>query len=193
MQLSATRFAVFACKHIVCSLACLHIVCHSVPCVHVLFHSVASDESSLCAACSMTASAPSPRVGLSSTWRQSLSNSKATRLRCSCLLTSPFHRPIHSSISCIRAQVDWWSIGVLLYECLHGYTPFSEEGSIEDDWHVIRNIVNASYPLRYGHLLSDEAIQLMKEMLTHDPAERIDAQGMQKHPFFSCVTPIRCR
>lgn len=94
------------------------------------------------------------------------------------------------SISCIHAQVDWWSIGVLLYECLHGYTPFSEEGSIEDDWQVIRNIVNASYPLRYGHLLSDEAIQLMKEMLTHDPAERIDAQGMQKHPFFSCATPI---
>ena len=37
-------------------------------------------------------------------------------------------------------EADWWSLGVLLYECFHNYTPFSNKGFSDNDMEILRAI-----------------------------------------------------
>ena len=39
-----------------------------------------------------------------------------------------------------HAQVDWWSVGVIMYECLVGYTPFYADDPLE----TCRKVGNSS-------------------------------------------------
>ncbi|KAM4540973.1 protein kinase C eta type isoform 1-T1 [Fundulus diaphanus] len=64
-------------------------------------------------------------------------------------------------------SVDWWALGVLLYEMLSGHAPFEAEN--EDD--LFESILNED--IVYASWLSTEAVDILKAFLTKNPARRL--------------------
>ncbi|XP_034157468.2 serine/threonine-protein kinase N1b isoform X2 [Pangasianodon hypophthalmus] len=82
--------------------------------------------------------------------------------------------------------VDWWGLGVLIYEMLVGESPFPGD----DEEEVFDSIVNDE--VRYPRFLSTEAISLMRRLLRRNPERRLgsterDAEDVKKQPFFRDV------
>ncbi|EKM75000.1 hypothetical protein AGABI1DRAFT_116625 [Agaricus bisporus var. burnettii JB137-S8] len=78
--------------------------------------------------------------------------------------------------------VDWWTLGVLLYEMMTGLPPFYDEN------------VNTMYqriltdPLHFPSDMSQEAKSVMVGLLQRDPSKRLGANGgeeIKRHPFFA--------
>ncbi|XP_062850956.1 protein kinase C eta type [Trichomycterus rosablanca] len=85
-------------------------------------------------------------------------------------------------------SVDWWALGVLLYEMLSGHAPFEAEN--EDD--LFECILNEE--IVYASWLSIEAVNILRAFLIKNPSRRLGcvaADGGEKavtaHAFF---TPI---
>uniref|UniRef100_A0A3P9IZ09 protein kinase C n=1 Tax=Oryzias latipes TaxID=8090 RepID=A0A3P9IZ09_ORYLA len=79
--------------------------------------------------------------------------------------------------------VDWWGLGVLIFEMLVGESPFPGD----DEEEVFDSIVNDE--VRYPRFLSTEAISIMRRLLRRSPERRLgagekDAEEVKKHPFF---------
>ncbi|CAB1344711.1 unnamed protein product [Coregonus sp. 'balchen'] len=79
--------------------------------------------------------------------------------------------------------VDWWGLGVLIYEMLVGESPFPGD----DEEEVFDSIVNDE--VRYPRFLSTEAIAIMRRLLRRNPERRLgsgekDAEEIKKQPFF---------
>ncbi|XP_015210724.1 serine/threonine-protein kinase N2 isoform X3 [Lepisosteus oculatus] len=82
--------------------------------------------------------------------------------------------------------VDWWGLGVLIFEMLVGESPFPGD----DEEEVFDSIVNDE--VRYPRFLSTEAISIMRRLLRRNPERRLgagerDAEEVKKHPFFRIV------
>uniref|UniRef100_A0A673CXA9 protein kinase C n=1 Tax=Sphaeramia orbicularis TaxID=375764 RepID=A0A673CXA9_9TELE len=82
--------------------------------------------------------------------------------------------------------VDWWGLGVLIYEMLVGESPFPGD----DEEEVFDSIVNDE--VRYPRFLSTEAIGIMRRLLRRNPERRLgsgekDAEDVKKQPFFRGV------
>ncbi|KAH9083902.1 kinase-like protein [Lactarius deliciosus] len=68
---------------------------------------------------------------------------------------------------------DWWSLGVIMFECLYGYPPF-----VSNSRHVTRQkILNWKQSLRFPSLppVSHEAVDLMQQLLC-EPEDRLGSQ-----------------
>ncbi|XP_037682640.1 serine/threonine-protein kinase N2 isoform X2 [Choloepus didactylus] len=82
--------------------------------------------------------------------------------------------------------VDWWGLGVLIYEMLVGESPFPGD----DEEEVFDSIVNDE--VRYPRFLSTEAISIMRRLLRRNPERRLgagekDAEDVKKHPFYRLI------
>lgn len=82
--------------------------------------------------------------------------------------------------------VDWWTLGVLLYEMLTGLPPFYDENTNE----MYRKIL--SEPLHFpGHdVVPPAAKDLLTKLLNRDPQQRLGANGsaeIKAHPFFHAI------
>ncbi|KAJ2233097.1 serine/threonine protein kinase [Coemansia sp. RSA 1286] len=78
--------------------------------------------------------------------------------------------------------VDMWSIGVVLYICLCGFPPFSDELSpppMRDQ--IIHGIY--SFPSPYWDAISEDARELVHRMLQVDPKNRITVDAALAHPW----------
>lgn len=80
--------------------------------------------------------------------------------------------------------VDWWTLGVLLYEMLSGLPPFYSEDVNE----MYRKILQD--PLRFGDEISPDARSLLTLLLNRDPKQRLGsgvggAHDIKRHPFFA--------
>ncbi|GAB6027961.1 Checkpoint kinase 2 [Chamberlinius hualienensis] len=80
--------------------------------------------------------------------------------------------------------VDCWSIGVILYCCLVGYHPFSEE--IDRNKSLQSQICSGKYdfPNKYWKNISDEAKDLVKGFLKVVPEERLSIDDALNHKWF---------
>lgn len=82
--------------------------------------------------------------------------------------------------------VDWWGLGVLIFEMLVGESPFS--GDSEEE--VFDSIVN--HEVLYPRFLSIEAVNIMRRLLRKNPSRRLgasesDAEEVKKQPFFRSI------
>ena len=101
-------------------------------------------------------------------------------------------------------QVDWWTLGVLLYEMLAGLPPYYDENHVRP----IQNISIACIridtlrlslqeimykkilqePLRFPSDMGSDARDILRGLLTRDPAQRLGVNGaeeIKRHPFFA--------
>lgn len=60
--------------------------------------------------------------------------------------------------------MDWWALGVMLYEMTLGRLPFNNH-RMENDDAVFRSIVNADVSFPRNHRLSSSAVDLILELL----------------------------
>ncbi|KAK9237281.1 kinase-like domain-containing protein [Lipomyces kononenkoae] len=85
--------------------------------------------------------------------------------------------------------VDWWSLGVVLYECIYARRPFPAPEQDE-----LRSQITQATPKYYNTCptVSYEAQQAMKGLLNVVPTNRLGATGLKtffEEPFFEIYTP----
>ncbi|XXG81059.1 hypothetical protein AAC387_Pa09g1784 [Persea americana] len=92
------------------------------------------------------------------------------------------------------SAVDWWALGILLYEMLYGYTPF--RGKTRQK--TFANILHKDLKFPSSIPVSLHARQLMHHLLHRDPRNRLasfeGANEVKQHPFFRGVNwaLVRC-
>lgn len=81
-------------------------------------------------------------------------------------------------------ECDWWSLGVIMYECLVGYPPFYAD----DPMSTCRKIVNWRRTLVFPDdaNLSPQAEDLIRRMIC-DASQRLTFDQIKRHPFFRGV------
>ena len=82
------------------------------------------------------------------------------------------------------SAVDWWTLGIFIYEMLFGTTPF--KGS--DRKKTFTNILKKEVKFPEGHSISYNCKNLLKKLLHKDENKRLGrragASDIKRHPFF---------
>ncbi|KAK1308102.1 Protein kinase PINOID [Acorus calamus] len=103
--------------------------------------------------------------------------------------THEYVAPEVASGGCHGAGVDWWALGVFLYELIHGRTPFA--GPTNRD--TLRNIVRRTlaFPDMTDSPDYAAAKDLIIGLLSKDPKTRLGSEGgaadVKSHPFFKGI------
>ncbi|XP_046873986.1 ribosomal protein S6 kinase alpha-5 isoform X3 [Hypomesus transpacificus] len=86
--------------------------------------------------------------------------------------------------------VDWWSLGVLMYELMTGGSPFTVDGNENSHTDIAKRISKKDppFPKDMGPLAKD----LIQRLLVKDPKNRLGsgpcgAENVKKHPFYQKI------
>ncbi|MBN3295036.1 PKN2 kinase, partial [Amia calva] len=106
-----------------------------------------------------------------------------TRTMCG---TPEFYAPEVLTKPSLTQAVDWWGLGVVIFQMLVVETPFPGE----DRNQVLHNIVHMK--VDYPAFLSSESIFIMKKLMKKNPTKRLGAskrgaEEVKKHLFFRSV------
>ncbi|KAG2413306.1 cAMP-dependent protein kinase type 2 [Aspergillus terreus] len=85
-------------------------------------------------------------------------------------------------------SVDWWSLGILIFEMLCGFTPFWDSGSPVK---IYENILRGR--IKYPPYLNPDAVDLLSQLITADLTKRLGnlhggSEDVKNHPWFAEVT-----
>ncbi|XP_041927724.1 ribosomal protein S6 kinase alpha-5 isoform X1 [Alosa sapidissima] len=86
--------------------------------------------------------------------------------------------------------VDWWSLGVLMYELLTGGSPFTVDGDENSHSDIAKRILKKEPP--FPQDMSPLAKDIMQRFLIKDPKKRLGsgpsgAQAVKSHPFYQKI------
>jgi novel protein kinase C epsilon type len=91
--------------------------------------------------------------------------------------------------------VDWWAVGVMIFEMITGHLPFDfdEEADMDDDDNsrdkLDKKIINDE--VEFPEDMSLDAVSIVRELLMKDPEERLGSNGsedtVRQHPFFKGI------
>lgn len=81
------------------------------------------------------------------------------------------------------SAVDYWSLGVMIYEMLFGEPPF--HGKTESE--TFTNILRRKLIFSKGVELSPEVIDFMQKLLIVDPSKRMNYNDVRNHPWMKGV------
>uniref|UniRef100_UPI00358F7428 protein kinase C iota type-like isoform X1 n=1 Tax=Myxine glutinosa TaxID=7769 RepID=UPI00358F7428 len=93
-------------------------------------------------------------------------------------------------------SVDWWALGVLMFEMMAGRSPFDIVGNADNPDQNTEDYlfqVILEKPIRIPRSLSVKASQVLKGFLNKDPRERLGCHpqtgfgDIQTHPFFRTI------
>jgi len=117
-----------------------------------------------------------PQSGDPSKWK-----SRSRKLAYSTVGTPDYIAPEVFAQTGYGNECDWWSLGVIMYECLVGYPPFYAE----DPMSTCRKIVNWRKTLVFPDEanLSPESLDLIKR-LVQESSKRLTFDQIKSHPFF---------
>ncbi|KAK3310840.1 kinase-like domain-containing protein [Chaetomium strumarium] len=84
--------------------------------------------------------------------------------------------------------VDWWALGILIYEFLTGYPPFWHQNPLE----IYKQIVGRPVVFPQEPVISDAAKDIIRQFCTVDRSHRLGnisggAAKVKEHPFFAGV------
>ena len=84
-------------------------------------------------------------------------------------------------------SVDWWSLGMLLYEMISGINPFKQYAMSgnRSRQEILRRVTDRDVEILSG--FSDEAADLLSGLLKRDPALRLDLPQIKAHAFFESI------
>jgi len=77
--------------------------------------------------------------------------------------------------------VDWWALGTIMYEMLTGIPPFYSK-SIKIMYKKIMEC-----PLRFPEGISQNAMNILLQLLDKNPSKRLGGPSIREHPFFASI------
>lgn len=83
-------------------------------------------------------------------------------------------------------EADWWSLGVILYECLIGYPPFYADDSVTTCRKILHWPRCLAWPRERTSHLSPECLDFVKRLMCY-PDDRLGRGGvdeLKSHPWF---------
>ncbi|KAJ2058343.1 hypothetical protein GGI17_005119 [Coemansia sp. S146] len=88
-------------------------------------------------------------------------------------------------------SIDWWSLGVVMYECVYGKRPFRHKKNADD---LRRALLyeEIQFPIIADVQVSYDCISAMRGFLHKDPAQRLGCgpsglDSVKAHPFFAAI------
>ena len=87
--------------------------------------------------------------------------------------------------------VDWWALGILLYEMMVGIPPFFHKNKHRMYFLIKESPVNFPDPVKHGIEMSNNAKDLIKKLLEKSRKKRLGSTGdlaeILGHPFFNGI------